>query len=86
MVGNDLGASAVSVLLTDKWVDKVHDIKPASDRIILIELLVEDAVLTVLSVYVSQTGLEESTKDAFYDCLKTVISKLPDKKNSYSMW
>ena len=71
MAGNDLGAVGVGVLLTDKWVDKVHDIKPASNRIILIEVLVEDAVLTVLSVYVSQTGLEESTKDAVYDCLKT---------------
>ena len=24
--------------------------------------------------------MEESTKDAFYDCLQTVISKLPDKE------
>ena len=36
--------------------------------------------LTVLSVYAPQTGLEESTYDAFYDCLETVISKLPDKE------
>ena len=45
----------------------------------LIKLILGDAVLTVLSVYASQTGLEESTKDAFYDSLQTVISELPDK-------
>ena len=30
--------------------------------------------------YLPQTELEESTKDAFYDCLQTIISKLPDKE------
>ena len=66
--------------LAEKWIDKVNDIKQVSDRIILIKLLVEDAVLTVLSVYAPQTGLEDSTNDAFYDCLQTVIFKLPHKE------
>ena len=46
----------------------------------LIKLLLGEAVLTVLSAYAPQTGLEESTKDAFYDSLQTVISELPDKE------
>ena len=46
----------------------------------LIKLLLEDTVLTVLSVCTPETGLEGSKRDAFYDCLQTVISKLPDKK------
>ena len=79
-LGINHGTSGVGVLLAEKWVDKVHDIKRMSDRIILIKLLVEDALLTVLYVYAPQTGLEESTKDAVYDCLQTVISKLPDKE------
>ena len=66
-VGNDQGTSGVSVLLAEKWVNKVYDIKRVPDRIMLIKLLLEEAVLTVLSVYAPQTGLEESTKDAFYD-------------------
>ena len=68
------------MLLAEKWVDKVYDIKRVSDRIMLIKLLLGEAVLTVLSVYAPQTGLEESTKDAFYGSLQTVISKLPDKE------
>ena len=43
----------------------------------LIEVLVGETVLTVFSVYAPQTVLEESTKDAFYDSLQTVISELP---------
>ena len=33
-----------------------------------------------MSVYAPQTGLQESTKDAFYDSLQTVISEIPDKE------
>ena len=77
---NDQGTSGVGVLLAEKWVDKVYDIKRVSDRIMLSKLLLGEAVLTVLSVYAPQTGLEESTKDAFYDSLQTVISELPDKE------
>ena len=79
-VGNNQGTSGIGVLLAEKWVNKVYDIKRVSDRIMLIKLLVGEVVLTVLSVYAPQTGLEESTKDAFYDSLQTVISELPDKE------
>ena len=79
-VGNDQGTSGIGVLLAEKWVDKVYDIKRVSDRIMLIKLLLGKAVLMVLSVYAPQTGLEESTKDAFYNSLQTVISELPDKE------
>ena len=79
-VGNNQGTSGVGVLLAEKWVDKVYDIKRVSDRIMMIKLLVGEVVLTVLSVYAPQTGLEESTKDAFYESLQTVISELPDKE------
>ena len=79
-VGNDQGTSGVGVLLAEKWVDKVYDIKQVLDRIMLIKLLLGEAVLTVLSVYAPQTGLEESTKDVFYDSLQTVISELQDKE------
>ena len=78
-VGNNQGTSGVGVL-AEKWVDKVYDMKRVSDRIMLIKLLVGEAVLMILSIYAPQTGLEESTKDAFYDSLQTVISELPDKE------
>ena len=60
-VGNDQGTSGVGVLLAKKWVDKVYDIKLVSDRIMLFKLLLGEAVLTVLSIYAPQTGLEGST-------------------------
>ena len=72
-IGNDQGTGGVGVLLAEKWVDKVYDIKRVSDRIMLIKLLVGESVITVLSVYAPQTGLEQSVKDAFYDSLQTTF-------------
>ena len=54
-VGNDQGTSGDGVLLAEKWVDKVYDIKQVSDRIMLIKLLLGEAILAVLSVYAPQT-------------------------------
>ena len=79
-VGNDQGTSGVGILLAEKWVEKVYDIKRVSDRIMLIKLLIGESIVTVLSVYAPQTGLDESAKDAFYDSLQTVISTIPDKE------
>ena len=78
-IGNDQGTGGVGILLAEKWVDKVYDIKRVSDRIMLIKLLVGESVITVLSVYAPQTGLDQSTKDAFYDSLQTTVSALPEK-------
>ena len=39
-IGNNQGTSGVGVLLAEKWVDKVYDIKRVSDRIMLFKLLV----------------------------------------------
>ena len=38
---NDQGTSGIGVLLAEKWVDKVYDIKQVSDRIMLIKLLLK---------------------------------------------
>ena len=64
----------MSVLLAEKWVDKVYDIKRLSDKIILVKLLLEDAAITVVSDYAPQTGLEESIKDAISDYLLSSLN------------
>ena len=48
-VGNNYSTNGVGMLQAEQWIDKVYDIKLVSERIILIKLLVEDAVLTILS-------------------------------------
>ena len=64
------------ILLARKWIENVHDIKRISDRIMLIKLFIGSAVLTVLSVYAPQYGMDDSIKDAFYDNLQLTVSGL----------
>ena len=44
------------------FVEAIFDVKHLSDRITLIKL-VEKSIVTVLSVYVPQAGLDDSVKD-----------------------
>ena len=46
----------------------------------MFKLLVGETIITVLSVYAPQSGLDQSTKDAFYDGLQSVMSKVKDKE------
>ena len=66
--------------MAEELTDKVYDIKRVSDRIVLIKLLICDEILSVLSVYAPQTGLEDSIKDTFYDNLLSMTSDLPDNE------
>ena len=79
-VGNNAGTGGVGILLAEKWVEKVFDVNRVSDRILLFELLVGETIITVLSVYAPQSGLDQSTKDAFYDDLQSVMSKVKDQE------
>ena len=79
-VGNENGTGGVGILLAEKWLDKVFDIKHISDRILQIKPVVGDSVVSILSVYAPKVGLDDSIKNAFYEKLLNVVSKLQDKE------
>ena len=49
-VGNDTGTGGVGLLLAEKWIDKVFDLKRYSDRVILLKIIVGESILTFISV------------------------------------
>ena len=69
-VGNDKGMGGVGILLAEKWVEAIFDIKHVSDRIMLIKRVVGKSIVTILSVYAPQAGLDDSVKDLFYENLQ----------------
>ena len=75
--GKERGQGGAGFLLAEKWVDKVFDVLRISDRIILIRLVIGKVVLTFLSVYAPQAGLQEAEKDRFYDQLQSVMARIP---------
>ena len=45
--------------MVEKWVEAIFDVKQVSDRIMLIKLVVGKSIVTVLSVYATQVGLDD---------------------------
>ena len=66
----------IRILLAPKWVEAIFDDKCVSDRILLIKLVLEKSIVTFLSVYASQAGLDDNLKDLFYENLQWTLIKL----------
>ena len=79
-IGN--GKGSVGIFLAEKWVDKVINISRVSDRMIVNKVFAQKIIISLISdltVYAPQCGLDYSQKDDFYDSLVNVASKLGDK-------
>ena len=75
-VGNGKSMSGVGILLAEKWVKAIFGVKRASNRIMLIKLVVGKSIVTVPSVYAPQAGLDVGFKDLFYGNLQWIQTKL----------
>ena len=73
--GNYKGMGGVAILLAEKWVDAISDVKRVSDRIMLIKLVVGKSIVTVISFYAPQAGLD-SAKDLFCENLQRTLTKI----------
>ena len=78
--GNDAGTGGVGLLLSEKWIEKVFEVKRYSDRVMLIKIIIGESVVSFLSVYAPQSGLAESEKEKFYDLVQEVVSGLPESE------
>ena len=63
-----------------KWVDKVTDISRVSDWVIVIKVLVQRIIISKISAYATECGLDDNQKDNFYDNLINVVRKLGKKE------
>ena len=70
------GNGGVSILLAEEWVEKVYDICRISHRLMMIKLAIENKIITVLSCYTPQVGLDNTIKDAFYDLLNSTVDEV----------
>lgn len=66
--------------LATKWTNKDIDMGRLSDRIIVIEILVEGIVVSVISVFIPQSGSGDNTEWHLYDSLISVAVKFKDSK------
>ena len=78
--GNSSGSGGVGILLAEKWIDKVIDVTRYNDRAILLKIVMGESILSFISAYAPQQGLDESVKDTFYDLTQDIVMKIPEKE------
>ena len=80
LVGNKDGSSGVSILIAEKWVDKVICVNRVNDRLMLLKVLVGKRVVAIISAYAPQQGLSDEAKERFYADLIYHTSKIDEKE------
>ena len=76
-MGATSGRNGVGILIDRSLKDGVVDVRRRGDRIILVRIVVGDSVVNVISAYVPQVGLSESTKNHFWEDLDSLVSTVP---------
>ncbi|XP_029648390.1 uncharacterized protein LOC115222341 [Octopus sinensis] len=69
------GVGGVTILLVEKWVDKVIEVVRVCDRVLKLRLVLQNITATIISAYIPQAGLPNDQKDHFYDILLQTASK-----------
>jgi hypothetical protein len=73
-VGYERGIHGVGVLVAEKWIEKVLDVKRVSERLMVVRVIVGRSVLNLISVYALQSGLSMREKEELLAVLGEVVS------------
>ena len=77
-IGIEIGTGDVGIVLTEKWINKVFDVKHVSDHLMMIKTIVGEVIVTVLLVYAPKTGLTIAEKELFHDRLENLALTIHD--------
>ena len=78
MVGCEEGVSGVGVLVAERWIDSVIEVKRASERVMVLRLAIGKTVINVVSVHAPQVG--RTTDEEFYLHLGKVLRDVGEKE------
>ena len=79
-IGNDEGIGGVGILVAEKWVDRVFEVKRVNDRILVLKVVIGSMVVAVVSAYAPQVGLSEDVKDKFWSELLLTMSEIGERE------
>ena len=68
------GIHGVGMLVANRWIEKVLDVKLVSERLMVVRVIVGRSVLNLVSVYAPQTGWSKVVKEEFLAMLMEVVS------------
>ena len=71
-MGCEKGIHGVGMLVADRWIEKVLDVKRVSERLMVVRVIVDRSVLNLISVYAPQAGWSREVKEEFLAMLGEV--------------
>lgn len=78
--GGDEKGGGVGVLVAEKWIEKVIEVRRCSERIMLLRVLVGKRVVNLVSVYAPQAGRSMEEKEGFWVSFGRVIDGVSDRE------
>jgi exonuclease III len=81
--GGKEGLAGVGILVAEKWIEKVIEVKCISERIMVLRVTVGKSVLNIVSVYAPQVGRSTEEKEEFYGVLGKVLSKISTSESLF---
>ena len=78
--GCEGGVAGVGVLVAERWVGSVIEVKRVSERIIAIRVTVGKSVVNIISVYMPQVGRSMQDKEDCYSLLAKTLAGMSGEK------
>jgi len=69
--------AGVGLLISDRWIDKIIDVKRVNECIMCLKVLISDKLVTCICAYAPQTGRSGEEKDSFWDLMISVTGSIP---------
>lgn len=75
--GTTQGQNGVGIIINKRYLQNIIDIKYVCDRIILVKLVIDNNIWNIISAYAPQVGLDQPTKEAFWEELGKIVEDIP---------
>ena len=77
-MGCSEGIHGVGLLVADRWIEKVLEVRHVSERLMVVRVIVGRTVLILISAYAPQAGRPMSEKEEFFTLLGKIVSEIDD--------
>ena len=77
-VGCEEGTSGVGILVAERWIEKVIEVKRINERLMVLRVAIGKSVLYLVSVYAPQVGRSMNVKEEFFINLGAVLSTIKE--------
>ena len=71
--GNSEGKAGVGVLVASDLADRIIRVERLSDRVIAVDLVIDEQIVKMVSCYAPQTGRSQVVKEGFWTQVEGVI-------------